>query len=147
MAAARILVTASDGNEWRYEEGSTRIYCDQTGDEINVWSHAAGWPAIAFTAKSVLDRVEQWLRDDDPESPSPEPPDAPRATDSDQIEVTLEANPNPYRNALMEIAAMLPHRNMWDSAADFMENTCQIIDNTPGITRPAYYPGRENDHE
>ena len=147
MAAARIIVTASDGHTWRYEEGSTRIYCEQTSDEINVWSHAAGWPAVAFTKDSVLNRIEQWLADDEDESPSPEPPNAPRATDNTPLEGTIEADPNPHRDALMEIAAMLPRHNMWDSAADFMEATCQIIDNTPGITRPDYYPGRENDHE
>lgn len=43
------------------------------------------------------------------------------------------------RAALMAIAEMLPREEMWESAADFMEATCLLVDQA-GIPRPDYYP-------
>ena len=59
------------GEVWSYKEGSTRIY-SFGGQEINVWSHQAGAPSIAFTRQSIEARVKEWLDDDAEDPPEPE---------------------------------------------------------------------------
>lgn len=70
-----IIYTDSQGREWRYKDGTSRIYCYASHnsraaiDEINVWDHARGKPDFdPHSQTGVRDRVLRYLKESEDEA-------------------------------------------------------------------------------
>ncbi len=70
-----LIYTDSQGREWRYKRGTSRIRCylgpdgEKAIDEVNIWDHARGKPDFDCDEQTGLrDRVLRHLREAEEEA-------------------------------------------------------------------------------
>ena len=97
-----IVYTDSQGREWRYVDGTSRIRCypgpdaKEAIDEINVWDHARGRPDFdPHEQTGVRDRVLRHLREEEERAePAPKPADSGKVYRSDGLGCVERVHPS-----------------------------------------------------